>query len=249
MRLNRWTKHIRPIDLPSALLLALGFHIGLGSALYEGAKPRTFPAMPAGAMVEFEATLGDHLEQHLGEKPDHSLDAHRGHADAVSIAHAGGGSHVHRADQDSAGVERSHANTPSATAATAGAPLILERVYGNASGLAVRGATVSHGRVGGNVQQGDDGSARGRGPGSALSCDEEHMQRFFPERAREAGLTQAVVTMDITISVQGDVSARALNDPGYGLARAAEEAVRVACHAIDSGVARRMRYAIRFVQD
>jgi outer membrane biosynthesis protein TonB len=81
-------------------------------------------------------------------------------------------------------------------------------------------------------QPGGTGTAPTPPPGPDLSAaarvedvDESALEGFFPDEARDEGITDQVVVVSLTIEPDGRISAaRAANDPGHGFARAAERA-------------------------
>ncbi len=98
------------------------------------------------------------------------------------------------------------------------------------------GERVTGSRVGGT------GSPGGTGPTAApaaaapavdlaqtsqLNCDEGALAEFFPETAREAGITEATVRVRLTVDENGRVTAvTAITDPGYGFANSAVRMLR-----------------------
>jgi TonB family protein len=69
---------------------------------------------------------------------------------------------------------------------------------------------------------GPDLSARAR-----IECEDGALEGFFPDQARDEGITGMRVSLSVTVDADGSiVSARATNDPGYGFARSAERAMR-----------------------
>lgn len=65
---------------------------------------------------------------------------------------------------------------------------------------------------------------------ATVRCDAQALGEFFPDDARESGVTTAHVRLRITVDASGAVSeVRALNDPSYGFAPAAVRALREGC--------------------
>lgn len=62
---------------------------------------------------------------------------------------------------------------------------------------------------------------------SSLECDESALAEFFPDAAREAGITEMTVRVRYTVDENGRVTAvNALNDPGYGFATSVVRMIR-----------------------
>lgn len=69
---------------------------------------------------------------------------------------------------------------------------------------------------------GPDLSARAR-----IECEDGALEGFFPDEARDEGITGMRVSLSVTVDADGSiVTARATNDPGHGFARSAERAMR-----------------------
>ncbi len=65
-----------------------------------------------------------------------------------------------------------------------------------------------------------------------IECDEDSLRNFFPEEAQERGITGMRVRVRVSVNAAGAITrAQALEDPGFGLGRAAERAVMNGCHA------------------
>jgi TonB family protein len=65
-----------------------------------------------------------------------------------------------------------------------------------------------------------------------IECDEDSLRNFFPEEAQERGLTGMRVQVRVSVDASGHITrAQAMEDPGFGLGRAAERAVMNGCHA------------------
>ena len=67
-----------------------------------------------------------------------------------------------------------------------------------------------------------DYSARAR-----IECDEDSLRDAFPTAGQEAGITETVVRVRVTIDATGRVTgASAIEDPGFGFAAAAIRALQ-----------------------
>ena len=65
-----------------------------------------------------------------------------------------------------------------------------------------------------------------------IDCDEDSLRNFFPEEAQERGLTGMRVQVRVSVDARGAITrAQAMEDPGFGLGRAAERAVMNGCRA------------------
>ena len=65
-----------------------------------------------------------------------------------------------------------------------------------------------------------------------IECDEDSLRNFFPEEAQERGLTGMRVQVRVSVDASGAITrAQSMEDPGFGLGRAAERAVMNGCHA------------------
>lgn len=65
-----------------------------------------------------------------------------------------------------------------------------------------------------------------------IECDEDSLRNFFPEEAQERGITGMRVRVRVSVDAAGAITrAQALEDPGFGLGRAAERAVMNGCRA------------------
>jgi len=65
-----------------------------------------------------------------------------------------------------------------------------------------------------------------------IECDEDSLRNFFPEEAQERGVTGMRVQVRVSVDAGGHITrAQAMEDPGFGLGRAAERAVMNGCHA------------------
>ncbi len=65
-----------------------------------------------------------------------------------------------------------------------------------------------------------------------IECDEDSLRNFFPEEAQERGLTGMRVQVRVSVDSDGHITrAQAMEDPGFGLGRAAERAVMNGCRA------------------
>jgi len=65
-----------------------------------------------------------------------------------------------------------------------------------------------------------------------IECDEDSLRNFFPEEAQERGLTGMRVRVRVSVDAGGRITrAQAMEDPGFGLGRAAERAVMNGCRA------------------
>ena len=65
-----------------------------------------------------------------------------------------------------------------------------------------------------------------------IECDEDSLRNFFPEEAQERGLTGMRVRVRVSVDASGAITrAQSMEDPGFGLGRAAERAVMNGCHA------------------
>ncbi len=65
-----------------------------------------------------------------------------------------------------------------------------------------------------------------------ITCEDDALRNFFPEEAQERGITGMRVQVRVSVDAAGAITrAQAIDDPGYGLARAAERAVMNGCHA------------------
>ena len=199
------------------MVIAAAFHAGLGSALFYGspAKSHHMHPAPTSILVEFETTLQDHLGRHESESSS-ALDEHRGHGDAISYESAHG--HRHFASSHQKKKPEPPLYQSSAPQQT---PIIVSGVYGNRPPASVESGSAQAGAAP-RATPSPEG-------GSALLCDERRIQSFFPNEAKAAGLTEATVTLRVTVTPLGRISAQALNDPGHGLKKAAENAVRHAC--------------------
>lgn len=63
-----------------------------------------------------------------------------------------------------------------------------------------------------------------------VHCDGDSLSGFYPDEARDQGISSARVRLRVTTDASGRIiRAQALNDPGYGFARAAERAMLNAC--------------------
>ncbi len=63
-----------------------------------------------------------------------------------------------------------------------------------------------------------------------IECDESGLRNFFPDEAQERGITNIRVRLRVTVDGSGRITrAQATEDPGFGLARAAERAMVNAC--------------------
>ena len=63
-----------------------------------------------------------------------------------------------------------------------------------------------------------------------VRCEGDGLSGFYPDEARDQGIASARVRLRVTTDASGRVTqVRALNDPGYGFARAAERAMMNAC--------------------
>jgi len=93
-----------------------------------------------------------------------------------------------------------------------------------------------------NAQPGGTPGGTGTGPVQAaaaapdlaerprIECDDGALRNFFPEEAQDNNVTNVSVRLRVTVDANGRVTrAQALENPGYGLARAAERAVVNAC--------------------
>ena len=65
-----------------------------------------------------------------------------------------------------------------------------------------------------------------------IECDEDSLRNFFPEEAQERGLTGMRVQVRVSVDASGAITrAQSMEDPGFGLGRAAERAVMNGCRA------------------
>ena len=65
-----------------------------------------------------------------------------------------------------------------------------------------------------------------------IECDEDSLRNFFPEEAQERGLTGLRVQVRVSVDASGAITrAQSMEDPGFGLGRAAERAVMNGCRA------------------
>ncbi|TAK18588.1 MAG: hypothetical protein EPO40_36620 [Myxococcaceae bacterium] len=65
-----------------------------------------------------------------------------------------------------------------------------------------------------------------------IECDEDSLRNFFPEEAQERGLTGMRVRVRVSVDASGAITrAQSMEDPGFGLGRAAERAVMNGCRA------------------
>jgi len=65
-----------------------------------------------------------------------------------------------------------------------------------------------------------------------IECDEDSLRNFFPEEAQERGLTGMRVQVRVSVDAEGHITrAQSMEDPGFGLGRAAERAVMNGCRA------------------
>lgn len=65
-----------------------------------------------------------------------------------------------------------------------------------------------------------------------IDCDEDSLRNFFPEEAQERGVTGMRVRVRVSVDADGHITrAQAMEDPGFGLGRAAERAVMNGCRA------------------
>lgn len=92
-----------------------------------------------------------------------------------------------------------------------------------------------------NAQPGGTPGGTGSGPPAPVAtqdlterprieCDDGALRNFFPEEAQDNNVTNVSVRLRVTVDANGRVTrAQALENPGYGLARAAERAVVNAC--------------------
>lgn len=63
-----------------------------------------------------------------------------------------------------------------------------------------------------------------------IECDDGALRNFFPEEAQDNNITNVSVRLRVTVDASGRITrAQALENPGFGLARAAERAVVNAC--------------------
>lgn len=89
-----------------------------------------------------------------------------------------------------------------------------------------------------------------------IDCDENALREFYPDQARDEGISEESVEVRLTVDASGRITeARAVNDPGHGFGRAAERALRNACTATvprdreGRAVSIPIRYRIRFQLD
>ena len=89
-----------------------------------------------------------------------------------------------------------------------------------------------------------------------IECDENALREFYPEQARDEGISEESVEVRLTVDASGRITeARAVSDPGHGFGRAAERALRNACTATiprdreGRAVSVPVRYRIRFQLD
>ncbi|MDO9022748.1 MAG: energy transducer TonB, partial [Myxococcales bacterium] len=65
-----------------------------------------------------------------------------------------------------------------------------------------------------------------------IECDEDSLRNFFPEEAQERGVTGMRVQVRVSVDAGGRITrTQALQDPGFGLGRAAERAVMNGCRS------------------
>jgi protein TonB len=65
-----------------------------------------------------------------------------------------------------------------------------------------------------------------------IECDENALREFYPDEARDEGISEEAVSLRLTVDASGRITeARASSDPGHGFGRAAERALRNACTA------------------